>query len=56
MEIRPNEYPFYILPFITIVKVKNTLTKEAQITFNYKWDKYYYIEFGWLEWGWRYNV
>ena len=45
-----KESIFQILPTITFIKYKNTLTKEAKKTFNVNWDKFYCIRFGWLFW------
>lgn len=50
MEIRPIEKEFYIFPLLVIVKVKNTLTKQARATFDYDWDDFYQIKIGWLWW------
>lgn len=51
MEIRPVNKSFYILPLFKVIKVKNTLTKEARILFNYDWDDYYQIKIGWFNWS-----
>lgn len=48
--------PFYILPFIAILKIENTLTKEAKNTFNIKWGTYYEISFGWIFWDKSYKL
>lgn len=55
MEIEPSKSTFYVLPTFAIIKVKNTLTKESQKTFDYEWDDFYYIKFGWLKWTYKYN-
>jgi hypothetical protein len=51
MEIRPYRTQFHILPVLTIIKNKNTLSEQAKITFNSNWNVYYEVNFGWLWWS-----
>ncbi len=48
--------PFYILPFIAIIKVENVLTEESKKVFNSNWSTYYEIVFGWLLWDISFNI
>lgn len=53
MNIKPIRKRFIILLYINIVKVINPLSKSARITFDYDWDNYYSLEFGWLLWEFK---
>lgn len=55
MEIKPTEKSFAILPVLVINRIINSLTPEAQETFDCVWDPYYTIEFGWGKWIYSYN-
>lgn len=50
MEIKPQKKIISIIPYINIAKVTNPLTKEARKAFDYNWENYYTVQFGWLKW------
>lgn len=55
MEIEPRKNKFSIFPVLVITKTINPLTKESQELFDYDWNDYYSVEFGWGKWVYIYN-
>lgn len=49
MTIEPVETRFSLLPYIDVIKVSNPLSKSARKSFDYDWDDYYTISFGWFK-------